>query len=94
VACKLLVQSRADALFVAVKVHLLVELGGLLALTRQNTTFFGQQQGQELASRLGSDLSLGLWSWNIFQPCFGRSLQFFAAKSRTLSEMHQRICYD
>lgn len=55
-ACKLLVQSRADALFVAVKVHLLVELGGLLALTRQNTTFLGSSK---VKSWHLSDLSLG-----------------------------------
>lgn len=58
--------------------------GGLLALTRQKTTFLGLQQGQEdgiLASPFGlvSDLSLGaepgaaveLEKMDVFQPCFG-----------------------
>jgi hypothetical protein len=63
-ACEVLFRSRADALLVAVKVHFFVELGGLLALTRQKTTFLGLQQGQEdgiLASPFGlvSDLSSG-----------------------------------
>lgn len=47
---KLLFHSSADALFVAVKVHLFVELGGLLALTRQKTTFLGRSNVKKMAS--------------------------------------------